>query len=275
MKVLTLNTHSWLEENQQDKMERLAQKIHDEQFDVIALQEVNQTAKANIVASPFGFCKTQMTTDIKEDNFALKLVTYLHEKFNDDYQWTWSYNHIGYDIYDEGTALLSRHPITSPFSYRLSEIDDPKDYHTRYATGACIKVDGQVQYFMSLHASWWLSPEGNLTFPYEANRLNELKDKLEYPIMIMGDFNNPSQKRDEGYDLITQTWNDSYTSAKETLGQYTMGGAIAGWEKDTPPLRIDFIFTSNTITINKAVICFDGHDQAPISDHFGYYIITD
>lgn len=42
MRFLTLNTHSWCEIHQIDKIRTLAQFIVDQQVDVIALQEVNQ-----------------------------------------------------------------------------------------------------------------------------------------------------------------------------------------------------------------------------------------
>ena len=42
MKLLTLNCHSWQEENQLEKIKYLAEIIDHEDFDVVALQEVSQ-----------------------------------------------------------------------------------------------------------------------------------------------------------------------------------------------------------------------------------------
>ncbi len=42
MKVLTLNTHSWLEDGQEAKLKVIAQEIAAGDYDLIALQEVNQ-----------------------------------------------------------------------------------------------------------------------------------------------------------------------------------------------------------------------------------------
>ena len=42
MKLLTLNCHSWQEDNQLDKINYLAQTIKENDYDVIALQEVSQ-----------------------------------------------------------------------------------------------------------------------------------------------------------------------------------------------------------------------------------------
>ena len=58
MKLLTLNCHSWIEENQLEKIKYLTQVIKEKQYDIIALQEVSQSIEKNIVSE-----------DIKEDNF--------------------------------------------------------------------------------------------------------------------------------------------------------------------------------------------------------------
>ena len=38
MKLLTINTHAWLEENQDEKMEILAKTIAEKQYDVITME---------------------------------------------------------------------------------------------------------------------------------------------------------------------------------------------------------------------------------------------
>jgi len=42
MKLMTLNTHSWQEEKQLEKLDVVAQAIIEQGRDVVALQEVNQ-----------------------------------------------------------------------------------------------------------------------------------------------------------------------------------------------------------------------------------------
>ena len=42
MHVLTLNCHSWVEENSLEKLQQLVDTIVKEKFDVLLLQEVNQ-----------------------------------------------------------------------------------------------------------------------------------------------------------------------------------------------------------------------------------------
>lgn len=49
MKLLTLNCHSWQEENQIEKIKYLAKAIQEEDYDAIALQEVSQSIQAENV----------------------------------------------------------------------------------------------------------------------------------------------------------------------------------------------------------------------------------
>ena len=49
MKFLTLNTHSWMEENPQQKFEDLLKDILAKQYDVICFQEINQTIESPVV----------------------------------------------------------------------------------------------------------------------------------------------------------------------------------------------------------------------------------
>ena len=161
MKLLTLNTHAWLEDDQLMKIEQLAQKIIDENYDIIALQEVNQLSQNKIIDKPLNYINYQnQTMPIKQNNYALVLVELLANKFNQTYFWTWAYNHQSYDRFDEGVALLSKYPLQQVHSLPFSKTTDPLDYHTRVAIGATITYRKQQFTFYSLHTSWWKNPEG-------------------------------------------------------------------------------------------------------------------
>ena len=49
MKLLTLNCHSWQEENQIEKIKYLAKTINEKDYDVIALQEIRQSIDAESI----------------------------------------------------------------------------------------------------------------------------------------------------------------------------------------------------------------------------------
>ena len=62
MKLLTLNCHSWQEDNQIEKIKYLARVINEKDYDVIALQEISQSIDAESID---GY--------IKENTFVLML----------------------------------------------------------------------------------------------------------------------------------------------------------------------------------------------------------
>lgn len=98
MKLLTLNCHSWQEDNQIEKIKYLAKIIKEKQYDVIALQEVSQKINSKLLQAM-----------IKEDNFAQLLIEELNKINESKYNFIWDYSHIGYDIYEEGLAILTKH----------------------------------------------------------------------------------------------------------------------------------------------------------------------
>lgn len=95
MKLLTLNCHSWLEENQTEKLLHLAETIKEKGYDVIALQEVSQTIDEEMV---YG--------NIRKDNFAFVMGDFNNDAF---------IKGEGYDY------LLSKGLVDT---YELAEIKD-------------------------------------------------------------------------------------------------------------------------------------------------------
>jgi maltose 6'-phosphate phosphatase len=93
MKLMTLNTHSWQEEKQLEKLDVVAQAIIEQGCDVVALQEVNQhqnspAVDANILtnhtvlADNYGYLlqknswNTAITTNLHGISF-IKVMTYI------------------------------------------------------------------------------------------------------------------------------------------------------------------------------------------------------
>ena len=152
-KFLTLNTHSWMEEEQESKLNQLAERILQEKYDVICLQEVNQLVESEqVVQAPFYYA-VDGAIPIHQDHYALLLVEKLAEA-GMDYYWSWVYNHIGFDIYNEGVAILSRKPLKAR-ELLVSDVNDPSDYHTRKVLLAETELDGQPIMVASCHLSWW------------------------------------------------------------------------------------------------------------------------
>jgi rgfB len=262
-KFLTLNTHSWMEEEQETKLNQLAERILQEKYDVICLQEVNQLMESEqVVQAPF-YQAVEGAIAIHQDHFVLCLVEKL-AKAGLDYHWSWAYNHIGFDIYNEGVAILSRKPI-APREVLVSEVNDPRDYHTRKVLLAETEVEGQLMTIASCHLSWW-----DKGFQGEWSKLEEELLKVKTPLVLMGDFNNPVDY--EGYQHILKSplkLQDSHKVAQKISGRATVEGEIAGWDGNQDALKIDYIFTSRGIQIESSAVVFDGKETPVVSDHFG------
>ena len=56
MKAITLNTHSWMEEEPQKKLAQIVDFLATQEADVIALQEVNQLISAKEIIPDDYFC---------------------------------------------------------------------------------------------------------------------------------------------------------------------------------------------------------------------------
>lgn len=262
-KFLTLNTHSWMEEEQESKLNQLAERILQEKYDVICLQEVNQLVESEqVVQAPFYYA-VDGAIPIHQDHYALRLVEKLVEA-GLDYYWSWAYNHIGFDIYNEGVAILSRKPLKAR-ELLVSDVNDPSDYHTRKVLLAETELEGQFITVASCHLSWWDKGFQGEWAKFESELL-----QVQTPLVLMGDFNNPVGY--EGYQHLLQSpvgLQDSHKAAQEIIGAATVEGNIAGWDDNQHALKIDYIFTSKDFKIRKSTVVFDGKRGPVVSDHFG------
>lgn len=256
MKLLTLNCHSWQEENQLDKIAYLAHTIKDKAYDVIALQEVSQRIPQG---KPQG--------DLQKDNFAKVLLSKLEELEVRDYKLVWDYSHIGYDIYEEGLCILSKHPIINQESFFVSQIEDRLNWKARKIVKITVEYDKELIDFYSCHIGWWHDKEEPAK-----NQIMALQSKLSTTrrSFIMGDFNNDAAVLGEGYDYIKSLgWLDTYELAKLKDDGYTVKGKIDGWKSNASDLRLDYIFTTQPVQVNKSYTLFNGQTHKIISDHYG------
>ena len=133
--------------------------------------------------------------------------------------------------------------------------------------------DHPDELFFSVHYGWW----GDADEPFGRQwakttaYLAPLRESRR--IWLMGDFNNPANRRREGYDrIVSDGWQDAYLAARHREGEATVHGAIDGWRGDDSGKRIDFIFSSPFGKINRAKVIFDGHRYPVVSDHYGLCI---
>ena len=166
-------------------------------------------------------------------------------------------------------AILSRNPL-SPREVLVSEVNDPRDYHTRKVLIAETEVEGQLLTIASCHLSWW-----NKGFQEEWEQLEAELLKVSSSVILMGDFNNPVDY--EGYQHIMRSplkLQDSHKVAEKIVGKATVEGAIAGWDGNQDALKIDYIFTSQGIQIESSAVVFDGKETPIVSDHFGLEVLV-
>ncbi|MGA9230991.1 MULTISPECIES: endonuclease/exonuclease/phosphatase family protein [unclassified Exiguobacterium] len=255
MRLLTLNCHSWQEEHQLEKINQIVAQIIQQDYDVVALQEVSQLMDTPIVYGA-----------IREDNFVYMIQQALKERGH-DYEFVWDFSHIGYDAYEEGLALLTKHPILKSDSYYVSRSQDTMDWKSRKIVRATIDVDGTQITFNSCHLGWW--EDADEPFSEQFNHLIARMDPLEWTLFL-GDFNNDAFERETGYDyMVERGLHDLFLLAEETVGVETVEGKIDGWEENQHGLRIDLVLSNRKIDVARVGVTFDGVLAPIVSDHFG------
>ena len=191
LRMLTLNTHSLMEEDNAFCLRTLADAIVRERVDVVALQEVNQSADAPAVETALlvssNFVPCERETPIRTDNFALALARLLAAQ-DQRFYWTWAYAHRGYRVYEEGVALFSRTPITGLASCCVST---PQGRCRRKIAGIRTQALASEGWFYSVHMGWWDDAEDPFAGQWE--RLNGLCAPNDRPAYLLGDFNSPAR----------------------------------------------------------------------------------
>lgn len=258
MKLLTLNTHSWMEEDQEEKIKIVAKIIKQQDYDVISLQEVNQSIKENLVFN-----------NIKEDNFSLLLIKELEKLGCIDYRMVWEFSHLCYATYEEGVSIITKHKIIEEdiCSMWVSDSRNINEPRSRKVIRVPIEINKKVIDFYSCHLGWWNDEKES--FKLQADKLiNSIKkDRLTF---LMGDFNNSAFIRNEGYDyLIEKGMKDTFIMAKEKDGGVTVEGKIAGWDLNNKDLRIDLILVNRDIDVKYSKVIFNDKNAPIVSDHYG------
>ncbi|MCP3027484.1 endonuclease/exonuclease/phosphatase family protein [Halobacillus sp. A5] len=257
MKLITINVHAWQEDHQREKIRKLAEVIHEKRYDAAALQEVSQH-----MDSPFAY------DSIRRDNYGFILLQELKELGSTDYKLHWDISHIGYKVYEEGIALLTRHPVEKIDKFYITSSESIDYWKSRKIVGARIQVNGSPLSLYSCHLGWW----GDEDEPY-SGQIDRLTNRLDNPCFLLGDFNAADSLTGEGYDYLLQKgFVDTHKHARTRRGNRTIKGKIAGWENNDEALKIDHIFTNDEVLILHSSVIFDGENEPVISDHYGLEI---
>ena len=258
MKLMTLNCHSWQEDNQLAKIKILAERIKKEQYDVIALQEISQHVDGEYISG-----------NIKSDNYVQVLINELNSINENAYEYVWDFSHIGYDVFEEGLAIVSRHKIKSYDSFYVSEDQNKNNYKSRKIVKATIEANGKEIDFFSCHLGWWNDKEDPFKKQVDTLLKHIDDNKLSF---LMGDFNNNALLRNEGYDyIIAKGMIDTYIMAEEKDSGITVKGTIDGWRECSEDKRLDLILSNKKIEVKNSKVIFNRENYI-VSDHFGVEI---
>ena len=278
MKILTLNTHSLIEKDYEKKLLQFAEVIYKETPDIFALQEVNQSVGAaacpSVMLSGYKRCR-DCDVVIRADNHAARLAELLR-KNGLTYYWTWIPIKLGYGIYDEGLALFSNQPILETKQFPTSRIQDYNNWKSRKALGIRTAHDEETWYY-TVHMGWWDDEEE--PFQEQWDKMEAALKDVSGNVWIMGDFNNPAQVRNEGYDYLRKFgWNDSYYMAAVKDEGYTVEGVIDGWRDkgvQEAGMRIDLIWTKEAADVKSSCVICNGKNYPIVSDHYGVMIVVE
>ena len=257
MKFLTINVHGWQEENALEKLKQLANAIHENRYDAVALQEVSQHRESDIAYQ-----------NIRTDNYGLLLNQALKELGSSDYELFWDVSHYSFDVYEEGLSLLVRHPNVRTESFYITDSTSLDHWKSRKILGGTWEINDQLISLYTCHLGWWDDAEED--YRVKVDRLLDRVEQNNQPLLLLGDFNVPDHVKNEGYDyLLSKGLYDTHQLAHEQIGEHTMIGDIAGWDGNQQGLKIDYIFANWQADVSKSRIVFNGIDGPIISDHFG------
>ncbi len=274
MKLLTLNTHSLIEENYEQKLRAFTEAIATEQPDMIALQEVNQSVDAAPVKEPpAGYTPANEDVVLRADNHVLRVAEILGNA-GIFYSWTWLPLKCGYCKYDEGIAWMSRSEIADVSTPLVSTINDYYNWKTRRLLGIRTKERAEEWYY-SVHYGWWDDPEEPFLNQWQRTLGHMQRHKR---VWLMGDFNNAAGVRGEGYErMLLDGWYDSYLLAEEKDAGMTVCKVIDGWRdkgSNASGMRIDQIWCNERAEVRNSRVIFNGINYPIVSDHCGVIIET-
>ena len=249
MKLVTINTHSLIEDNYPQKLEQFVDFICREQPDLIAMQEVNQSIDAPVYDNPLlGYSPaSDIMPVIREDNHALQAAVRIHAH-RLPYHWTWLPVKLGYSKYDEGMAIFSKTPITQVDHFYISTFRDYNNWKTRQVLG--LKIADCDDWFYTMHMGWWDDQSERFLDQWKVLNCCVASKRMCGNIWLMGDFNAPDVILGQSYEHITACgWIDTYQIAQFKDCGITVPGVIDGWReklagKKVDGMRLDYIWCS-------------------------------
>ena len=289
LSVLTLNLHTYQEMRADDPqqadltleaaqqhieaygpiLDRVAAGIAELDPDIICFQEVGEWAGASRSDRDlveFGATGSNMVRQIIERLPGPR------------YHVTMDWSHYGYNVWLEGSAILSKYPLLATGSRFISHAatDPLESWKARNVPMAKTAVPhiGKVTVF-SVHTGWWDDPEEPFQEQYQ--RLLEWTREAAEPssiTLLCGDFNIPAGTPTYDYLFDGTNFADAYLRANPGgMLDATVGGGIDGWEDSDRGQRIDYILVNDDslLEVTRARRVFTEDYLGRVSDHVGIY----
>ena len=284
LSVLTLNLHGYQElqtagtaetdltfaqateriERYDPILERIAAGIEALDPDIMCFQEVVEwagTGHGDPKAVEFGRADTN-------------IVRQILSRLDDEWHYTMDWSHYGWNVWLEGSAIVSRFPIDASDSRFVSRTGAGYDsWKTRKVPMAKLDVPGigDVAVF-SVHTGWWDDPDEPAKEQF-ARLLDWAQEVDSTTTVFCGDFNAPADG--PGYRFLTTGTglSDPYLAANpDGMSDATIGGGADGWAGSEGE-RIDYIFVneSSPLAVITARRVFTDDDFGRVSDHVGVF----
>ncbi len=246
LKLLTLNLHCLVEENLEDKQNKIVEEIIKNDIDIIFLQEVSQTRDKPVIYD-----------NVKEDNYGLALMNKLKNK---GYIYNYYFDAFkkSFNKYDEGLAILSKIKLDLIKSKYISNIKDYNNWKTRK-----ILIYRMSRYHINLATSHFGWSDETERFEEQFDRAIESFNEDELTILA-GDF-NISYKSKEYDHILKNNFIDIFSKKEEFINQITFKGDTL----NSDHMRLDYFFTSRPVTLIDQKILFK---DIRVSDHLGVYV---
>lgn len=275
MKILTLNTHSLQEDNYEAKLQWFAESILRELPDIIAMQEVNQTANAELmeVEKLEGQYPIPGCMQIRKDNHAA-VVANLLRKAGIDCYWVWLPVRRSHDNYDEGVAVISiGRKIRCVDKFPISKVNHYSNLRTRAVLG--VQLEGLDDWFYSLQMDRW--EENGKGFLEQWKILNSCitGKRMCGTVWLLGDFHAPDSIHGQSYDhMVSCGWFDTYHLAVYKDRGVTVPDRIDGQQPQAAEddMRLDYIWCSRERMVHTSRVVFNGTKEPVVSHHFGVMI---
>jgi len=286
--VLTLNLHTYQEIRSESVAEsqlsdrlarerivaygplfdRIAKGINELDPDIVCFQEVGEWSGGN----------TQNPDAVVFGASDSNMVHQILRRLDEHYFYTMDWSHYGFDVWLEGSAILSKHAFVDTDSRFISNPSNGRYHFWKSRNVPMARIDipgtGGVNVF-SVHTGWWDDEEE--PFQEQYRKLLDWAGEVLAPhgtTVLCGDFNVPAGSKMQEFMTSGTGYSDQYALANPDGSlDITIGGAIDGWENSDSGQRVDYILMNDNspLRVEEARIVFTKEAYGNVSDHAGIY----